>query len=138
MELCILVLDETEDYVLMERSECTSGYFYLTTKVNENDNHFDVAYNILKERAGIEKEQVDLKFMKSENITRHDGSMRNTCILCGTLKYDSKIDNSKLKWVYLSNTYYILKECGGDGRAYIYMVDMMQYLHNIKNKEGII
>ena len=131
MELCILLLDETKDYVLMERSEHTSGYFYLTTEVGENDNPFNIAYKILKERVGIKKEQVDLKFMRSEHITRYNGSMRDTCILCGILEYDSRIDNPKLKWIESNDTYYLLKECDCDGRAYVYMLDMMKYLSNI-------
>ena len=132
-----LVFNKSRNHVLMFYNKKIEAYNYVGGKVEEMEDVMEASYRKLFEETGIDKNLIDLKFIRSESVStaaKHScGSAWSMLVTAGILKESNIMFNGNkdsLVWVNTKSIETLINRSVGNGSCYTYMLEALDVLEN--------
>lgn len=132
-----LVFNKARNHVLMFYNKKIEAYNYVGGKVEEMEDVMEASYRKLFEETGIDKNLIDLKFIRSESVSttaKHScGPARSMLVTAGILKESNIMFNGNkdsLVWVNTKSIETLINRSVGNGSCYTYMLEALDVLEN--------
>ena len=120
MKALIVLLDTSGSEVLMVKEQ-GKLFDFISTNVKEFETPKSAALSFLKDYLNVETDNFDLQFVRQESVTRFDNTCETLCILVGQLKEPLDIDNERLFWIKVKDSYVFLDASERNGSCYVYL-----------------
>lgn len=137
MNTLTLVFNKARNHVLMFYDKKIEAYNYVGGKVGYMEDVMEASYRKLFEETGIDKNLIDLKFVRSESVsatTKHScGTAWSMLVTAGILKESDimfKGNKDSLVWIDIKSIETLINRSVGNGSCYTYLLEALDVLES--------
>ncbi len=122
-----VVFDKDHNKVLMCKHSKQHMMNFIGGKIRDIEDPMHASYRELQEETGITKDDIDLKFVRCEQVTtaiRHGASCVWTIyVTTGVLNKDVELipEKNRLKWISLKDFHNLLPSTFGNGNCLLFL-----------------
>lgn len=136
-----LIFNKDLSRVLMCYHRKQHAYNYVGGHKEHGESEMETSYRELQEETGITRNDVELVFIRREQVSLNNAFSGNNCwtlyITAGVLEGDIALieENNRLEWVSVTDVDRIIFSTFGNGNCYTYMREAIDILTQMRRGE---